>query len=335
VRMDAVLGARMTATSRMRAAGDVSTCGQVAVSPRRYGHSAPVTRHPSRPEALRGKLFRGSEQVRRGRLTRAQLRSSAWRRLFPDVYACSSLPVTYRRRARAAAGLLLPGAVLSGCSAAALWGVDLGKPDDPVECTLDAGRRAGAVRGIHVTRRRLPEEDVVSRDGVLVTAPLRTALDLARIQPVDEAVVWLDQFLRSRLVTLDEVRAAAAATTGPGCRGIRLAVGLADGLAESPQETRLRLVFHRSALPRPVAQYTVRRPDGSFLARTDFAWPELKIAVEYEGAWHRHNVGRDRRRLNGLTAAGWTVLFVTAADLADPIVLVARIAAALNAPRYA
>jgi very-short-patch-repair endonuclease len=285
---------------------------------------------------LRGTLFRGSEEVRRGRLTRAQLRSSAWRRLFPDVYACSSLAITHHRRARAVGRLLLPGAVLSGRSAAVLWGVPLAGPDDAVECTLGAGRRAGTVQGVRVTRRRLPDEDVVRRDGVLVTSPLRTALDLARIEPADEAVVCLDQFLHSRLVTLAELRAAAAATTGPGCRRIRRAAERADGLAQSPQETRLRLLLHRSALPRPAAQFQVRDARG-FVAKVDFGWPEHKIALEYDGVWHgeAQQVGKDRRRLNRLTEAGWTVIFVTAADLRDPVGLVARIAAALKAPRYA
>ena len=295
-----------------------------------------MVRTPARPAQLRGRVFRGSHQVALGRLTPAQLRSSAWRRLFPDVYACSSLPVTHLRRARAVAVLLLPGAVLSGRSAAVLWGVDLAGPEDPVECTLAVERRAGAVRGVHVTRRRLPHDDVVRRNGVLVTSPLRTALDLARIQPPDEAVVAVDQFLRSRLVTLDGVRAAAAALTGPGCRWIRRAVERADGLAGSPQETRLRLLLHRSPLPRPVAQYEVR-DDRGFVAAVDFGWPDRKVAVEYDGAWHgeAQQVGKDRRRLNRLTAAGWTVIFVTAADLRDPVALIARIAAALRAPRYA
>jgi hypothetical protein len=256
--------------------------------------------------------------------------------LFPDVYACSTLPVTHLRRARAVAVLLLPGAVLTGRSAAVVWGVDLAAPEDPVECTLAPDRRAGAVRGVHVTRRHLPENDVVRRNGVLVTSPLRTALDLARIQPPDEAVVAIDQFLRARLVTLDAVRAAAAAITGPGCRWIRRAVERADGLAGSPQETRLRLLLLRSSLPRPIAQYEVR-DGGRFLAAVDFGWPEQKVAVEYDGVWHGapQQVGKDRRRLNGLTAAGWTVIFVTAADLRDPVTLIARIAAALKAPRYA
>jgi very-short-patch-repair endonuclease len=61
------------------------------------------------------------------------------------------------------------------------------------------------------------------------------------------------------------------------------------------------------------------------------AWPELRLALEYDGEWHAEpgQFGRDRRRLNRLTAAGWTVVFVTAAGLHDPERLLARIAEAL------
>ena len=294
-----------------------------------------MTRTPTRPEALRGRVFRGSQQVERGLVTPAQLRSSAWQRLFPDVYACATVPVDHARRARAAARLLLPTSTVSGRSAAVLWGVDLAGQQDDVELTLPRGCRAGAVRGVRVTRRGLTEDEVTLRSGTRVTTPLRTALDLARAVPSEEAVVDLDRFLVAGEVALPDLARAAAAFSGPGCRAMRTAVSLADGLAGSPQETRLRLVMHASALPRPVAQHVVCDASGRFVARVDFGWPEARVAVEYEGAWHAHNVGRDRRRLNELTAAGWTVVFVTAADLADRVALVARIAAALAARRYA
>jgi very-short-patch-repair endonuclease len=296
-----------------------------------------VSRTPTQPPQLRGKVFRGSDQLMAGLLTRGQLRSSAWRRLFPDVYACSSLPVDHARRARALARLAIPQAVVSGRSAAVLWGVSLAGPDDDVECTLAPSCRAGTLRGVRVTRRALTGEEITRRGGVGVTTTLRTALDLARIEPLEEAVVCLDQFLRAGLLTLAQLRAAAVELTGPGCRRVRRAVDLADGLAESPQETRLRLILHRSRLPKPLAQHEVFGADGRFVARVDFGWPAVRVAVEYEGIWHGNpqNVARDRRRLNELRAAGWTVVFVTAVDLQDPVRLVAAIAAALGAPRYA
>ncbi|MCA0146433.1 type IV toxin-antitoxin system AbiEi family antitoxin [Blastococcus sp. LR1] len=296
-----------------------------------------MSRTPTTPVALRGKIFRGSDQVRAGRLTKAQLRSTAWRRLFPDVYACSSLPPSHARRARALATLAVPGSVLSGRSAAVLWGIDLAGPDDDVECTLRPDCRSGSMRGVRVTRRRLADDDITHHGGVPVTTPRRTALDLAREEPLEEAVACLDRLVRAGLVELADVREDAARLTGPGCRRVRRAASLADGLAESPQETRLRLVLRASRLPPAVAQHVVRRPDGAFVARVDFAWPDRRVAVEYEGIWHgeAQQVARDRRRLNALTAAGWTVVFVTAADLRDPATLVARVAAALAAPRYA
>jgi very-short-patch-repair endonuclease len=291
-----------------------------------------VPRSPARPEPLHGKVFRGSTVLGAQRLTRGQLRSSAWRRLFPDVYACASLPGDHRLRARAVARLLLPDAVLSGRSAAVLWGVDLAGPDDDVECTVPVTCRAGTARGVRVTRRALPPEDVVTRGGVRVTTQLRTALDLARVRPLEEAVVALDQFLRIRRMSVADLKVAAAGLTGPGSRQIRKAVDKADGLAQSPQETRLRLRLHASRLPQPVAQYEVRDARG-FVARVDFAWPEARVAVEYDGWWHGQpqNVPKDRRRLNRLTAAGWRVIFATADDIHDPVQLVARIGAALAA----
>ena len=258
--------------------------------------------------------------VRSGRLTRGQLRSSAWLRLFPDVYACGSLTPDHRLRARAVVRLLVPEAVLSGRSAAVLGAVDLAGADEDVECTVPLTCRAGGVRGVRVSRRALPADDVTRRNGVRVTTPLHTALDLARIEPVEDAVVALDRFLGADLLTPAQLTEAATRTTGPGCRRIRRAVSLADGLAASPQETRLRLVLWASGLPRPVAQHTVRSSDGGFVARVDFGWPEHKVAVEYEGLWHgeRQNVAKDRRPLNDLRAAGWTVVLVTGRRSARP-----------------
>jgi hypothetical protein len=274
--------------------------------------------------------------LRSGRLTRAQLRSSAWQRVFPDVYACATLTLTHQVRAFAATRVLIPGAVACGRTAAVLWGVELAGPADPVECVVPASCRGGVVAGVRVTRRELPGDRIITRRGIRTTDALRTALDLASIQPMDDAVVALDQFLAPGLVFLSEVREAARNLTGRGCRQVRRAAGLADGLAGSPQETRLRMLLHRSELPPPVAQYSVRA-GGRFLARVDFAWPERRLAVEYEGLWHGRpqQVARDRRRLNALTRAGWRVVFVTAADLRDPARLVARVAEALASPRFA
>lgn len=299
------------------------------------GQAAAVPPAPRHPAGLHRRFFRGSTAVAERELTRNQLRSTAWRRLFQDVYVCSCMPLTHATRAVAAARMLLPGSVVSGRSAAALWGVGGAAVQDDVELTVPPQWNVSTTRGVRVRRRMLAPGSVTVRDGVRVTTPLATALDLGRSLPLDDAVVLLDRLVVDCGVDLSMLRAAAGAATGPGCRRARAAAHQADGLAGSPQESRLRLLLHRSALlPRPVAQHVVRDADG-FVDRVDFAWPAARLAVEYEGRWHgeRQNVARDRRRLNRLTAAGWTVLFVTAEDLVDPVRLVARIVAALSAAR--
>ena len=91
------------------------------------------------------------------------------------------------------------------------------------------------------------------------------------------------------------------------------------------------MVLHRAGMP-PVAQYRVHDRYG-FVARVDFAYPEARLAIEYDGLWHADpaQFAKDRRRLNRLTAAGWRVVFVTAADLRNPEALVRRVVAALAA----
>ena len=73
------------------------------------------------------------------------------------------------------------------------------------------------------------------------------------------------------------------------------------------------------------------RHGGRSVARVDVGWPAQRVALEYDGLWHAEpgQFARDRERLNRLTAAGWRVVFVTAADLHHPQQLIARIAAAL------
>ncbi len=332
MRPAAVSGPRVTATGRISA--ELWTTG--AAGDRVAAASRLVPPSPHRPPELTGRAFRGSAVVRAGLLTPAQLRSSAWQRLYPDVYACTSLDVDHAVRAHAVARLLLRDAVVSGRSAAVLWGVDLADAAEPVSASVDPSCRAGALDGVVLTRRTLSADEVTRRGATRVTTPLRTALDLCRGRPLDDAVVDLDRFLAGGLVDLASVRSAARVLTGRDCRHVRSVAALADGLAGSPQETRLRLLLARAGLPAPVAQFVVR--DGArFVARVDFAWPEHRLALEYDGAWHGGTAQfrADRARLNAVTSAGWRTVFATAADLRHPADLLRRLDRFLHAPRSA
>jgi hypothetical protein len=284
---------------------------------------------PLVPDDLRSEVFRGSTAVRSGVLSRRQLSGPTWRRLFQDVYVHRDVPITHELRIRGAVALL-PSAVVTGVSAGVLWGLDLAGPDDDVEVTLPPPSHMVRVEGLRTRRAALRRGDVLRRRGVRVTTPEMTAVRLADHLPRDAAVCAVDQLIATGVVDLASVRARAGSAYGPGSARARAVAALADGLAESPQETRLRLLIGRGGLSLPVAQYRVLDED-RFVARVDFAWPEVKVAVEYDGLWHAEpgQFARDRRRLNRLQEAGWRVVFVTAADLRRPEELIARIVAAL------
>ncbi|MEU4775252.1 DUF559 domain-containing protein [Micromonospora sp. NPDC023644] len=264
--------------------------------------------------------FRGSTAVAEGLLTRAMLRGSTWQRLFPDVYVHRNAQSASDHRLWCdAAALLLPaGAAIAGASAAYLWGVDLLVRDAPVSVLLPRSARLRPHPRLSVTRSTLPESDLTSFGGLPVTTPLRTAFDLGRQRPRAEALVAVDALLHRRVVKLPALRAYAdAQPRWPGLPLLREVLALAEPLSESPMESRLRLLLLDAGLPPPTAQHDVRDATGRFVGRVDLAWPELRVAVEYDGDHHRERAHfrQDVARLNALRAAGWVVLRFTADDV--------------------
>jgi very-short-patch-repair endonuclease len=291
-------------------------------------------RPAQRPDRLRGRVFRGRDAVASGLLSKDALRSSAWRRLYQGVYADAGLPDSIDVRISGATLLMPTGAVFSGRTAAHLFAAtELCDRSRPVEITVPPGVRFGPVKGLRIRSAPLPPSDVTMVARRRCTSEVRTALDLARLEDPVEAVVVIDVFLARRIVHEAELAdAVARLEPGRGSRRARTAVSLADARAESPQESRLRVVLARAGMP-AVPQVTIRRDDGTFVARVDLAYPEYRIAIEYDGVWHAESgqFARDRRRLNELASAGWIVIHVTAADLRDPPALIARIKALMSA----
>ena len=82
-------------------------------------------------------------------------------------------------------------------------------------------------------------------------------------------------------------------------------------------ETRLRLLLLDAGAPPLNAQHDIRDERGRLLGRADLAYPQWRIALEYEGDHHREReqFRRDVTRLNALRAAGWIVLRFTADDV--------------------
>jgi very-short-patch-repair endonuclease len=181
-----------------------------------------------------------------------------------------------------------------------------------------------------VHRTDLRPSDVVVMDDVPITSAVRTAWDVAALEPLGTAVAALDAMVRANAVTEQELATVADHGAGRwGVTRVRRAVPLVDRRAESAPESRVRVALVLAGLV-PVPQFEVIAR-GRFLARVDFGWPEQKVALEYEGAHHFDGVqiARDDDRYERLLAAGWRVIRISVADLRNLDGVVARVREAL------
>jgi very-short-patch-repair endonuclease len=173
--------------------------------------------------------------------------------------------------------------------------------------------------------------DVVpDADDVPVTSPLRTAWDVAVLEPLGTAVADLDAMVRAGAVSQPELEQLVEAGTGRfGVTKVRRAIPLVDPRAESAPESRVRVALALAGL-HPVPQFEIRAA-GRFLARGDLVFPEARLVIEYEGAYHFEGdqIVLDDERYARLRAAGWTVIRLSAADLRDLDGVVVRVRAAL------
>ena len=294
-----------------------------------------VARPAHVPDCLKNGPFRGSVAVRRGLVTKRQLESSAWHRPLPDVYLHASVSVTHRVRCEAVALLLPPGAAISGGSAALLSGADVLSQDAPVEVTVPPHLRMRCRAGVAVRYSELCAGDVISAAGIRITKPVRTGFDLARRPKLEDAVVAVDALLMHCHVTVDQISAYAneGRTSWHGINRLWKALSLAAHGAESPMETRLRLLLIRAGLPVPVLQHPVRDDTGALIARLDWpTWtPVLALSTTVSLIGTREQCGRTLRRQNALRAWDWSLLRFTSDDvLRHPRRLVAQVSSALN-----
>jgi len=233
----------------------------------------------------------------------------------PNVYAWAGLPDTAELKLEAARRRLPPGAVLSGLTAAWLHGLDV-KPCEPIEVTIPKGIGVSARSGIDVRRAALGPNDVVTVRGQRATTVLRTLSDLSIRLNVTEAVVLTDMALRARLVSLRDLKDLCVSRAKYfGVASLRRVVGFAEPAAESPMESRLRMVLVLGGLPRPQAQVSLHDDKGRFLGRPDLYYPSHRLALEYDGGFHRASLVEDNRRQNRMVAAGIRLLRFTADDV--------------------
>jgi hypothetical protein len=202
---------------------------------------------------------------------------------------------------------------------------------------LDPGVRTRPAVGLMVHQRSgAPLQRIAGR---LSTAPAWTAVEVARQLHRPRALATLDAALRSMQCTRSEIESAVAEQRGRrGVVAVRELLPFADGRAESAMESEARLVMIDRGLPLPELQYSIRGRDGE-LFRVDFAWPEARLAGEYESIdWHagRDEMLRDKARWGMIQELGWTIIPIVVHDVRrEPDRLAERIASHLNRPRLA
>jgi very-short-patch-repair endonuclease len=160
---------------------------------------------------------------------------------------------------------------------------------------------------------------------------VRTAFDNGRTILLPQAIPILDALSNATGFNVADVLTLADAHSGTrGVARLRSALELVDGGAESPQESRLRLLIIAGGLPRPETQIEFR----DLHIRVDMGWREWKVAVEYDGVQHwtdRRQRSWDIDRIALLEDAGWTVIRVSAEMMSRPHAIVERVRAKLRA----
>lgn len=270
--------------------------------------------------------FIGREALDSGLLTRHALRRR-FDAIYPGVYVVTGTRITARERAQAAWLWSKRRGVIAGRSAAALHGAKWCDGRAPAEM-LYPNRRPP--RGVRTWADAIDADEIVTIGGIRVTTPARTALDLARRNPLDSAVAEIDALLNATRTKVADVELLTERRRGDkGIRNARVVLDLVDPGAESPRETWLRLLIVRAGYPRPQTQIPVTDEFGQTVARADMGWSVLKLAVEYDGDHHwtdRRRLAADIRRTELLNELGWIVIRVTAED--TPETIRRRIAAA-------
>lgn len=264
--------------------------------------------------------FIGSEAVAAGDLTKHALRTR-FVAVHRDVYVSGGVELTAVSRAQAAWLWSGRAGVVAGRSAAAMHGAKWVDASMPAEL-LYPNRRPPP--GIRTWSDRLDEDEVEVARGVALTTAARTALDIGCRYPQGAAVAALDALARVTGLKAADVDLLAERYRGRrGTRAAGSAIDLMDAGAESPQETRVRLLLIRAGFPRPETQIPVYDQYGHLVAVLDMGWRDVMVGVDYEGEHHwrtRREFGRGIRRHDAVTGLGWIDIRVTAEDTDASIV---------------
>jgi hypothetical protein len=264
------------------------------------------------------------------------LRQRHWLRLSRGAYLVEPVP-SRLATIRAASFSAGPAAVAVLGTAAEVHGIAGVHQSDAVHLSLPgvaAKPRRSTEATVHMHQFRLSEAEVTTVQGIAVTTVARTVADLLLRVDRYTGVAMLDSALNRRLLTSDELELVGGLMAGrPGSGRSRQWLTEADGRAESPLETRVRLRATDGGVPPDALQYRVTDRSGDIIAITDLAWTYARIIGEADGVDAHDNptaVFRDRTRQNAIVNAGYTPLRFVWADTLDPSDIPRTIRAAIR-----
>ncbi|MDQ4213476.1 hypothetical protein [Microbacterium capsulatum] len=280
--------------------------------------------------------------IRRGRADAADLH-----RPFRGVRAAAA-PTTFAELVACGARRLKPRQRFVGRTAVRLWGLPFPQRwtiAEPLDVAVPPDATPPKTAGVRGRRLNEHHADTWRIRSVPVVDPIAAVFSCAGALTLVDAVVLLDALLtaadnypgllRARpIARADDVRDRLQQWARfPGRGTVREALALARAGVESPKETETRLLLVGAGLAEPVVQHEVRE-GGRLLARIDLAYPQWRIAIEYEGDGHRTDAEqwrRDIRRQRDLEDRGWLVIRITQLDLDEPVALLDRVRRAIAA----
>lgn len=252
-----------------------------------------------------------------------RISTGLWTRLHQSALRVAAAPATWRGDLLAACWAGGFRAYASHRSAAALWGLAGGRKDI-VEITCPRWRRARHDALVVHETKAFHHVDIVDADRIPVTTPARTLVDLGAVCRPSVVEMAVDRALNRELLNRDDLERALRRLGRQGRNGVGVLRsilrqrGSTIGKTASDMETRVLQVLRRHGLPTPELQYEIAR-EGVVLERADAAYPQWRLAIEYDSDEFHTGVQQRRRdsdRRNDLIHVDWVQITAHAGDVA-------------------
>lgn len=267
------------------------------------------------------------------------LASDRMTRAVPGFFMRADAPADLRAIAEVVQRYVRPGAVISDVTAAELLDFPLPQPmtragGAPIHCrvTGEGTKTSSALLEVHVRAKTR----TIRFHGLTLSHPVIALQEIAPSIPHVDLVACVDALAADRhgaaqRIPLPQIRESADLLKGRGAAALRRAAADARERVWSPMETRVRLLLLGCGYAEPVSNMELWEPTTGIVYYVDLAYPQWRIAIEYDGEGHRVDKDqweKDLHKNEVLHDQGWKVLRLSNADVRDPQDFLLRLDAA-------